>query len=986
MTKMIDDIDILTNNVKGIHCKNKRHKIIQYFKSKIKSNGFLFLQETHSTVRDEIEWKNDFKGEMFFSHGKSNSCGVLICYLGNKDIKIKNKLCDKEGRILILSISIDNQDLVLVNFYNSNLESEQLNKIQELNTMLKDLNVSQNDRIILGGDFNLFFSSKIESAGGNPVFKKKSVSKLIELLKSYDLVDIWRIRNPKTKRYTFRQNHFSGFLQRRLDYIFVSNSLQESTKNVDILAALSSDHSPVFLNLTKCENIQKGNGFWKFNNSLLFHEEFKIMLKDHISNTIMLLETETTINFRSKWEFLKYEIRKFSMKYSKTLKKNETIRKNLLEANLKDFETKLTNDENISLYNNFKKELEEIYDKIVEGNKVRSRCQWYEEGEKSNKFFLNLEKARASQGLIRKVVNDEGEVNDPSLILDEIKKYFSSLFEKTVQKSDNAIKNYIEKSQGPKLTEAQMNDCDKELLEKEIFDALKNMQNNKSPGNDGLTKEFFECFWDDLKKPFIDCIKEAKLEQELSVSQRQAIIKLIEKKGKDKRFIKNWRPISLLNIDYKIISKVFSNRLKNVIPSLISFEQTAYVQNRTISEGGRLISDIIEITDILEIDGFLVTMDIEKAFDSLDHSFLVSTLKLYGFGSYFIDWIKILLRKQESCVVNGGVSTKYFELKRGARQGDPISAFLFILSIEVLFRMIKSNTNIDGIEVFNHHFLYSAYADDATFFLKNEKSIYQLIKEFNNFSTFSGLKPNINKCEISGIGSMKGVQVAVCNMKCVDLKSEVIKILGVYFSYDIKLKNEMNFLKCISSIQDVLKLWRFRNLTVEGKIVVFKTLAISKLVFLAQLCVVPNDIISELEKIQKSFLWSNRSPKIKHETICKDYRLGGLKNIDIKSKVISLQCAWVKKLYDRNFHEWKIIPLFLIHKKFGKLFKFHSNFDFKKSLIDCFPIFYRNIFKFWKKSFCELPTVPSCIFNQFLWFNNHIQIDNSFIVTFLIMV
>ena len=178
MTKMIDDIDILTNNVKGIHCKNKRHKIIQYFKSKIKSNGFLFLQETHSTVRDEIEWKNDFKGEMFFSHGKSNSCGVLICYLGNKDIKIKNKLCDKEGRILILSISIDNQDLVLVNFYNSNLESEQLNKIQELNTMLTDLNVSQNDRIILGGDFNLFFSSKIESTGGNPVFKKKVCFKI----------------------------------------------------------------------------------------------------------------------------------------------------------------------------------------------------------------------------------------------------------------------------------------------------------------------------------------------------------------------------------------------------------------------------------------------------------------------------------------------------------------------------------------------------------------------------------------------------------------------------------------------------------------------------------------------------------------------------------------------------------------------------------------------------------------------------------------
>ena len=163
------------------------------------------------------------------------------------------------------------------------------------------------------------------------------------------------------------------------------------------------------------------------------------------------------------------------------------------------------------------------------------------------------------------------------------------------------------------------------------------MQNNKSPGNDGLIKEFFVTFWEDIKDSFLNSCLTAKLKKELSTYQRQAVIKLIQKKDKDKRFIKNWRPISLLNVDYKIISKAFASRLKKVLPNLTSPQQTAYVENRFIGESGRLIADIIEITDILNKEGFLVTMDIEKAFDSLDYAFLISVLKKFGFGNNFFN-------------------------------------------------------------------------------------------------------------------------------------------------------------------------------------------------------------------------------------------------------------------------------------------------------------------------------------------------------------
>ena len=113
-------------------------------------------------------------------------------------------------------------------------------------------------------------------------------------------------------------------------------------------------------------------------------------------------------------------------------------------------------------------------------------------------------------------------------------------------------------------------------------------------------------------------------------------MKLIEKKDKDKRFIKNWRPISLLNVDYKIISKALASRVKMVLPNLVSPQQTAYVKNRFIRESGRLTADIIEITDVINKEGFLVTMDIEKAFNSLDHTFIISVLKKFGFGNNFV--------------------------------------------------------------------------------------------------------------------------------------------------------------------------------------------------------------------------------------------------------------------------------------------------------------------------------------------------------------
>ena len=164
--------------------------------------------------------------------------------------------------------------------------------------------------------------------------------------------------------------------------------------------------------------------------------------------------------------------------------------------------------------------------------------------------------------------------------------------------------------------------------------------------------------------------------------------------------MKNWRPISLLNMDAKIISKVLATRPKKVILFLVTSDQTAYIPGRFIVKVSRLISDILDYTDAAQLEGYIFATDMEKALDSVDNNFIIAALEAYGFGPNFVQWVKTLLYDQKSCVMNNSHSTGYFNLERGTRQGDPISAFLFALTIEVLFIMVRSNVNIRGLRFF----------------------------------------------------------------------------------------------------------------------------------------------------------------------------------------------------------------------------------------------------------------------------------------------
>ena len=212
-------------------------------------------------------------------------------------------------------------------------------------------------------------------------------------------------------------------------------------------------------------------------------------------------------------------------------------------------------------------------------------------------------------------------------------------------------------------------------------------------------------------------------------------------------------------------------------------------------------------------------------------------------------------------------------------------------------------------------------------------------------------------------------------MKCLDLTKECIKVLGVHISYNRKRQDDKNFCDTVKNIY-VIKIWHMRQLSLEGKIPIFKSLAIPKIVCLALLTLVPNSVIEEVKQIQKTFLWGNKRVQIKHDTLCNNFTEGGLESMDIKHKISALKCSWIQRPSNKNFHEWKLILLRYIHKAFGKNFKFHSNLHIPSDLICTFPTFYQDIITSWCNYYTSPPTLPSTISSQYLWFNTFIKIEN----------
>ena len=251
----------------------------------------------------------------------------------------------------------------------------------------------------------------------------------------------------------------------RLDYLFISNNMQESVKNVKILNALSTDHSPLFCSFLNLTNISRGRGLWKFNNSLISNTNFVDEMKtlSYFQKVIFGFENDTYLTDRVKWELLKSEVRKFAINFSEKLAQNSRKLQRDLETKIKKLEQNIINEDKFNEYKTAKGELETFYDNIATGVKIRSKCDWYKYGEKSTKYFLNLEKQKAVNGTVKKIIKDHIEITDQLKIQHELRMFYEQLFKKTICNANSKIVSFLDNISLPVINNDFFNLCENNL-------------------------------------------------------------------------------------------------------------------------------------------------------------------------------------------------------------------------------------------------------------------------------------------------------------------------------------------------------------------------------------------------------------------------------------------------------------------------------------------------------------------------------------------
>lgn len=938
-------LTLISVNVRGIRDINKRKAIFGWAKSQ--GGDVVLLQETYSTPDIEDVWRRDWDGHIYFSHGSNHSRGIAILISSKLNFSIDQVIEDEEGRYILLKGEAAGFKLLLgsVYFPTRDKVKQQIEFLEKLDTCISRLH-TLNCSLVLGGDFNVILNEKLDHMGSVKIVRSNFINHLQVFLRKYGLIDIWRKINPNVKQFTFKQK--TPLVKSRLDYWFIPSNLEKSVGKCDIMTSFTPDHCGIKIEFKDVNrNDGMGKSYWKFNNSLCLDKHFV----EGMINEILKIKEQWAQEFESKslfWDFMKMKIREFARKFSKKKAQEKRDCIQTLEREIQNLERDLDMDQSSQnskeTIEEKRKELKQLYNESLEGLKVRSRATWYEEGEKNKEYFEQLLQSNKNKTIIRELYSENGEVlRDKFAILKTIRSFYENLYFGNIEQEDDESDSEFLKDI-PKISEESRDDCEGLITKEECFEVLKSMKLNKSPGNDGLTVEFYLTFWTKISDFLVTALNESYDRGTLSISQRQGVITLIEKNGKDSRYVKNYRPITLLNVDYKILSKVLAKRLKSVLHEIINTDQVGYMKGRFIGEAIRAIDNMIFHCLNNQQDSYILAVDFEKAFDSVFHSFIFKALQRFGFGPSFCSWIKILYKDVSSCVMNGGFSTGYFDIKRGVRQGDPLSPYLFLIVIETLSRMITKDDGIKGIDCGVFEAKQILYADDMTVFVRRRESVDRLQIIFQAFQEVSGLKVNMEKTNIMGIGNYENSVEELPFGK----KVREMKILGVYFSLDLKIREELNYKEILSKIKKLIGWWKQRDLSIMGKIHLLKTYALSKLNYVCSSLDVPRWVFIDIQKICFEFIWNGKD-RIKRDILCQDFKDGGLRMINFELFIKSQRVMWVKRLlYGERNMSWKLYFDYIFKSAAGR-FLLLCNYDIRKMSFKNVPSFYLDMLRAWQE-------------------------------------
>uniref|UniRef100_A0A803SLF5 Reverse transcriptase domain-containing protein n=1 Tax=Anolis carolinensis TaxID=28377 RepID=A0A803SLF5_ANOCA len=878
-----------SNNVNGLNTPNKRNKVF----NKIKKGNYdvVAIQESHITQKHEKYLVQPSIGKEYHSSIKEKKRGVAI-YIRD-GIPSKFAFKDKEGRMVGVTIDIQNTKLLVCSVYAPN--NSKNNFARELREHLMK---QEFDNLMILGDFNAVIDgsrdrthnkwNKTGSRSGNLPQVLKNIQK------EFDLQDTWRLHHEGEKDYTFYSASQKSWS--RIDMAWTSRSITSKVKSIKILPRIISDHCPIEIIINQKKRSQR----WRLDDCLLEKEE-DIKKYEKLLTEYFELNSTPDISTQTLWDAGKVVMRGYFIQQSALKNKSKHAKEREIAEKIRRVEKQWKNDPD---NNELKQTLEslqkerDLYEQEERAKQLKCIKQYnFCNANKPGKWLSRRLRKKKEKSYINSIKSEEKTYTKEEDILNQFRSFYDKLYGQEETEKDRITK-FLGQQKLTKITEEQKRDLNKEITDREIKAAIKQSNSQKAPGPDGLSAAYYKTFQDILLPHLKNVMNQVMIERKLPQTWQQATITLIHKENSIETNMKNYRPISLLNVDYKLFTNILASRMKNFLKTWIKEDQSGFLPNRRISDNVRTILNLIEYYDkTKEKEVLFLSLDIEKAFDNVNWFFLKAVLKSLDIGEKLQNAIETIYSTQEAKILINGIESKKISIQKGTRQGCPISPLLFIIVLEILLNIIRDDENLKGTEIRGYKYKCRAFADDMICIIEDPiNKTRNWIKRIEEYGEMTGLKINLEKTQAMSKNISVDRKRRLEETTGVKITSK-IKYLGIHISTNNNNLIKNNYENKWKEIKKELNSWNNLGLSLLGRIAAIKTYVLPKMLFLFQsLPIIQNQkVFSEWQKDISKFLWQKKKPRIKMKNLSDDRERGGMNLPDLQLYYEACALTWVKE-------------------------------------------------------------------------------------------
>lgn len=872
-----------TLNVRGFSAKRRQQQVKRLLVEN--SLDVLAVQETKIESEEQTDRMVHLYDALYYvcvSHAVGTSGGCALLLSKSVGIDVEQVTSCSEGRLIVCDFGFTASKWRIVCVYAPTRTNDRKRFFENIEPFL---NSERN--VLLLGDFNCV--CKPSDRVSNLPIRDTSAVFLNAMLHDLTFEDVGcLLSGGKLTEYT----HFQRDSHARLDRIYVSAGLVPLCSSYEVKHVSFSDHSLVTLSLGRRKTKNQFNwALWKFNSKLLQDDAFvdKVNVK---LKALLKVEPKDII---TKWENFKHEIKMDAMERACILRHEERKKEKELQLQLEfllGVETvqpgKFTD-----AIREVKAQLELIDVDRYRGAAIRARAEKLWLGEAPTKRSLGEEKRYARQNEIA-AIDYHGQVtHDSATICQAFVEHYRELIGKEWYTEGDFTRNFLQMM--PRLDDEVRECLEGPISLSEIERAIDELGMGKSPGPDGIGACFYKAFKSDLAMILYCVLREAYDGKRLPKSFRHSHIVLIPKSDDPVKLlsVKGFRPISLTNVDYKIFMKVLASRLQAVITRIVGPHQTCGIKGRSIQTNIHVARSILECVDALGGQVAVLQLDLEKAFDRVNHKILFEILEHVNVGSIILEGVKMSYSDcSASLIINKKISNS-FQIRSSVKQGCPLAPLLFALYLEPFCLKVLYNDSVRGFRLHESEVKILAYADDIAVICAEKESISEAVNDAVTYCKQTGSMINWDKTTGFWHGTWASTPATYANAQWTTIPS---RYLGVPLD---QYKDTNEYWEAETErVRGKTTKWGGRDLSMFGRATVCNLFLVAKIWYVLQVLYMTRVQVQKLHRVFAVFIWSSSWERTSRTNLFRSVRCGGLGLVHLFLRQVVSRFAFLRDQRD----------------------------------------------------------------------------------------